>query len=532
MYTKQAEKLITTLKQGIPENFYAGEGISRIQVDVFVSRIAKIYEKIRNAIDYKEEHLLRKNAILRIIQRRLTIKISSDVIAFGLIKELVRAGYLDNNFIPERKVDQAQKIIEKYLAIFNLSGARRTNGRGQKLFRWLLEICACEIEESLMPPLQQRALVEFVYQLLRPEIKLLDKDLSPKDKDLHVYLAIYRALVKSDASMINFLLFKYYYPGWVKVSEQTQIMEAAKKIRNLKKEIERHQKHPLNEKLFRIFKKQAFTFFVLRDIILANPKQAEDIFNNPQQLEYHIRTTCDKLYKKARTKLRRSIVRVTIYIFITKMFLALLLEFPYDYYIAKEITYLPLAINALFPPLLMVFIGTFIRVPSKKNTDKVVKLSNEIIYHNKIGDIKGLGNTVKHNSFFKLMFNILYFVLFSVSFGVLIYILLQLQFNVFSILVFLLFLSLISFFGIKLRYNIRDLIVFDKKENPLVFLINLFSLPFLNAGHWLSVKFQKINVFAFILDFIIEAPFKIFLEVIEDWISFLREKKEEIYNQE
>ena len=78
----------------------------------------------------------------------------------------------------------------------------------------------------------------------------------------------------------------------------------------------------------------------------------------------------------------------------------------------------------------------------------------------------------------------------------------------------------------------RELIVVDRKENPLVLLINLFTLPFLKAGHWISEKFSKINIFVFILDFIIEAPFKIFLEVIEDWIAFLREKKEEIYNKE
>lgn len=532
MITQTAEKLLDSLKRGAPQNIYLGEGIRRIQVDAFVSRLAKIYEKIRNAIDYKEEHLLRKNAIFRIIQRRLTIKISTDIIAMGLIKEMIRAGYLENDFIPERKVHEVQKIIEKYLALFNLSGAKRTTSDGQKLFTWLLEVCACEIEESLMPPIQQRALVDFMYQLIKPEVKLLDRDLSPKEKDLYIYIAVFRALVRSDVPMVNFLLFKYFYPGWTKVNQKTQIMDVAKKIRNLKKEIERHQKNPLVEKLLRIFKKYTFIFFVLRDIIIENPKKAEEIFNDPKELEYHIRTTCNKLYKKAKTKLRRSIVRVTIYIFITKMLLALLLEFPYDYYIAKEVIYLPLIINAMFPPLLMVLIGTFIRVPSRKNTDKVVKFSQEIVYSNKISGIKGLAQTVKRNTFFKFMFYLLYLVLFSISFGVLIYVLIRLNFNIFSILVFLLFLSLISFFGIKLRYNIRDLIVFDRKENLLVFLFNLFSLPFLNAGHWISVKFQKINIFVFILDFIIEAPFKIFLEVIEDWINFLREKKEELYSRE
>jgi len=531
MVTKVTEKLIALLKRGGAENLYAGEGIVRVQVDVFVSRIAKIYEKIRNAIDYKEDHLLRKNAIDRIIQRRLMIKISTDGLAEGLIKELIRGGYLENDFIPVKKVNEIQGIIERYLSLYNLSGARRTNGEGQKLFRWLLEICSCEIEESLMPPLQQIALVEFMYRVMRPEVNIADKELSEKEKDLHIYLAIYRGLVKSDVPMVNFLLFKYNYPAWPK-AEHLEIMEVAKKIRNFKNKIESQQKYPLGEKLLRLFKKYTFIFFVLRDIILENPKEAEQIFNNPQELEYQIRKVCKELYQKAKVKLRRSIVRVTIYIFITKMMLALLLELPYDIYIARHVVYTPLIINALFPPILMILIGTFINVPSKKNTDKVVNIATQIVYQNKVADLRGIGKTVKENAFWKTVYNLLYLLLFAVSFGALVYILWKLRFTTFSILIFLLFLSIISFFGIKLRYNIRELVVFDKKESPLFFLINLFSLPFLNVGHWIAVRFVKINIFVFILDFIIEAPFKVFLEVIEDWINFLKEKKEEIYNQQ
>jgi len=531
MLTKAIQKLISSLINFAPANYYVGAETNRVHVDAFVSGIAKIYEKIRNAIDYKEEHLLRKNAIFRIIQRRLMIRISTNQISLGLIKELIRGGYIENDLIPQKKVDQVQKIIEKYIALYNLSGSKRNNGEGQKLFKWLLEICACEVEEAITPPLQERAMVEFVYQLMRPQINIADKEFSEKEKDLHIYIAIYRAMVKLDVAMMNYLLFKYYYPGWANV-DHTQVMLVAKKIRNLKKEIIRQQNHPIGERLVKVIKKYSFVFFVLRDIILADPKKAQEIFNNPQELEYQIRSTCEKLYKKAKTKLRRSIVRVTIYIFITKMMLALVLEFPYDYYIAKQVAYLPLLINAIFPPLLMVFIGTFIRVPAKKNTNRVVGLAQEAVYQNKISGIKGLGQTGRRTSFLTLAFYILYLTLFSISFGVLIYILISLGFNIFSMLIFLLFLSIISFFGIKLRLNIRDLTVVDKKESWPMFLFQLFSLPFLNVGHWVSVKFSKINLFVFILDFIIEAPFKIFLEVIEDWISFLREKKEEMYSQE
>ena len=48
-------------------------------------------------------------------------------------------------------------------------------------------------------------------------------------------------------------------------------------------------------------------------------------------------------------------------------------------------------------------------------------------------------------------------------------------------------------------------------------------------GRWLSLNAPKINVFTFILDFIIEAPFKTFVDVMDEWMNFIREKKEEIF---
>jgi hypothetical protein len=48
-------------------------------------------------------------------------------------------------------------------------------------------------------------------------------------------------------------------------------------------------------------------------------------------------------------------------------------------------------------------------------------------------------------------------------------------------------------------------------------------------GKWLSENFSRVNVFVFVLDFIIEAPFKIFVEIAEEWTKYVRERKEEIY---
>ncbi len=531
MTTEIIKKFISFTKKSDLKDYYLSAGPARIQVDAFISKIDFIYEKIRNAIDYKEDHLLRKNAIQRIIWRRLNINLSSESMGLALIKELIRAGYLENNLIPEGKVEEADGIIEKYLTLMNLSAVKKGTREGNKLFRWLLSLAACEIEETLVPPLQHKALTNFAYQVLGKDIKIVDEKLKGGEKNLQVLIAIHRALIKSDIAMISYLAWKYYNPNW-KEMDHKQVMQAAKKVQNLKQAIDGQINYHLSEKLLRLFKKYSIVFQVLQEIILENPVEAEKIFNDPEELEFQIRTTCEKLYKKARKKLRRSILRVTIYIFITKMFLVLLLELPYEHYIAQSVIYLPLIINALFPPFLMLLVGLIIKVPSKKNTKMVVEVAHEMVYKGKIDKIAGVGQAVKRTPFMSFMFSLFYLILFSASFGVTIAILIKLSFTVLSICVFLLFLSLVSFFGIKIRQGVRELVIVAKKENPIAFLINLLSLPFLRLGYWFSIKFAKINLFVFIFDFIIEAPFKIFLEVVEDWIAFLREKKEEIYNQQ
>ena len=52
---------------------------STISVSEVSSALAFYYEKIRNIIDYQDEHLLRQSAIKRILNRRLIFQESRDV---------------------------------------------------------------------------------------------------------------------------------------------------------------------------------------------------------------------------------------------------------------------------------------------------------------------------------------------------------------------------------------------------------------------------------------------------------------------
>jgi hypothetical protein len=102
------------------------------------------------------------------------------------------------------------------------------------------------------------------------------------------------------------------------------------------------------------------------------------------------------------------------------------------------------------------------------------------------------------------------------------------NFNWVSIIIFLFFLAFVSFFSVRVKKNIKELIVAEKKDNLADFLFNFFYMPIVATGRWLSNKASKVNIFMFIMDFIIEAPFKVFVEIAEDWTKYVKEKKEEI----
>jgi len=170
-----------------------------------------------------------------------------------------------------------------------------------------------------------------------------------------------------------------------------------------------------------------------------------------------------------------------------------------------------------------------IRVPSKKNTERIIKGIKEIVYDEEQSDVLPLKTRLVEKKGFlsNLMLKVVYLLTYFLTFGLIIYFLQFLGFNVFSIMIFLFFLCLVSFFGYRIRQTPRELLVY-KKENFRIFIFDFLSLPIVRMGRWISLKSSKINVFVYFLDFVFEAPFKILIESIEKLSSFISEKREEV----
>ena len=517
----------------------ADDNEAKINVSDLISKMAFYYEKIRNSVDYKEEHLLRKNAIERILKRQIVIEsaislkdVKSRDISKNLLVELIRAGYLPNNSIPETKIDELDPIVNKYLLLksrFLEIHKELSVKEKNEYVRWFIALAASDIEERIGRNEVNKATVMYMFDVLKKNIVMPVGSDYEKDKEIQLYAGLHRNFMKYDEGMIDFIFFKYYIGDWNQADEGV-VVRVVNDIISVRKAIATQVTHPLVPQLDRLIIRYTVFFSILSEVIEENPIEIyNEIMNDPKAFPRQVKKVCAKRYEVTRSKLWRAAVRSIIYIFITKSVFAFLLEVPVSKLLGEAINNSSLLINITFPPFLLFLVILFTKLPSEENTNKIIEGISEIAFVEKQRkDPYVLRDPAKKKGFLNALFGFIYFVTFFISFGGVIYGLTLIKFNFVSIVIFLFFLALISFFSIRIRKGAKELIIIPPKENIFTFIADFFYVPIVAVGKWLSEKFARINVFVFILDFIIEAPFKIFVEVTEEWTKYVKARKEEI----
>lgn len=380
---------------------------------------------------------------------------------------------------------------------------------------------SAEVDETISPRKVEEALIRAMYRLIKERMHLEDKQ-----SDVQVFLAVRRSLFKEDSATLRYHLLQVYLDNWRNISKDSMV-EIKQNFIKFHNHLESQLNNSLNVQISKQLKPLTPPFLILKDLIDKN-EEIENLINNPKKLDEDIETTCGRKYQLVKSRVNRSIFRSTIYIFLTKMLLTYVFEMPADLYLYGKIKLIPLSINTIFPPTLMYLIGSSISLPGKNNTEKITKMIHEIIYEPPQKANSFSIKFEKKNSFAINMFAIVYLISFVLSFGMIIFLLDLLNFGIVSGSLFLLFLCVVSFFAFRIRNTAKEYMVEDKKEGILSAIVDFFAIPFLQMGQWLSVRFAQFNIFMFILDFVIEAPFKAFIEIAEEWIQFLKQKKEEI----
>lgn len=506
-------------------------GVAKIEVHDTISNVAWAYEKLRQAIDYQDEHLLRKNAIERILRRRLVTGVTAEELAEPLVLELIRGRYLANNAIPVTAIQAVADTVNAYVHLWTKVPTQVDDREADRLFDWYIGLLAADLNQRLSPPSTDAHLVQLMFTVTHRDITFAEEEMDEHEKNTQLFVAIHRALLKSDPNIIRFHLFLRRFPEWNHPNEEL-VQRLGARLPQIRQDIESQLFHPAGELLQRIMKKYAIIFHLFDDVAHAHGTEAAETISHPDRLAKEGRAAYAIRRKAVTAKIARSVIRSIIYVFLTKMLLTLLIELPADRWLAgnQRIDYQPLVINMIFPPALLMLIGVTIRPPGKKNEEAVIELLKKLVYH---GDerhaIVKPRKPIRRSAFFIYVYRALYTVLFLFVFGGIIGVLTYLGFTPVSTFIFILFLTIVSFFGIRVRLLSKELLVVDQRENLFTVLFDFFTVPILQVGRWISLRAPKINVLIFFLDVIIEAPFKAFLEAMEGFFGFLREKREEIY---
>ena len=518
----QAEKFL----KDFLETFLSNQKYLTREKSSEINSAALVYEKIRVAMEYQEEHLIFKNAIARILRRRYTLlpSIKSLMLTQDLMRELAWADYVNPETLDKKTWTEIGIIIDRYLVILNNlnCGIYSKLDLQKKIIDWM----ACEIEDNIRPKEENELLINYASSILNKNLIINSPKISPEDNDLLLKITVYNLLFKPDIPLVEYYLLNKIYPNF----KSFNIAEAKKFALSFEpyfNKINRYLNHPLRTNYVHYVKRFIPPFIVLRSTLASGNFIAENVLQAPSVLETETMETYRAMINSARTKVFRGTMRALIFILFTKIILALIIEVPYDRYFTGGIHFLSLFINILTPVILMFVAGTFVKSPPPKNAKFVAEAVSRILYDGNIGEKKFNLILKKSNRSFAI-FN-LFYGLFNIAILVgVIWLLLILQFNLVSIILFFLFISIVSFFSFRIRNIALELAMQRSSDDAITSAIEVLFLPFIKIGKYISGKFALFNPTMMLVDFLIEAPLKTIIRIVNYWRRFVNAKKEEM----
>ncbi len=492
------------------------EGEELITVSAATKRIAYTYERFRNILEPDEEDILRRKAIWRILDRRLEEDKQPRAIATSLLQELIRAHYIAP--LPRSYADD----IARYIAIAAAVLPRLSNKAGGHF----LEVVSVSIDRILYPRRLEEAMVDTMYHDLYKRLIWADDLIPEADRPAQLYISCHRALFAADETEIKYHFFINQFTFW-RTTEATE-GEITLLIREIPAYFESLQSmlyHSGRERLLRIIRPAAVPYRILLDIIKKN---SDAVWESEDTLGTAAAEAVTKRSEHIQTRITRRAWHSILFLFFTKTLVALFLELPYELFLLGAIHWLALGANIAFHPLLLLFSSITVRMPGASNTEKIVDHVKRIV------DEEGTLPTIvidkprRYGVLTWTLFALVYTAIFMLIFWRLFLFLDQLEFSLPAILIFVVFLGLVSFLAMRIRRSVDDIRVVPKKEGAIGIFFSFLSLPILEFGRWLTSHISQLNLILFVMDLVLEAPFKVSIDIIEEWFAFVRDRKEEI----
>ena len=173
-----------------------------INVNRLVSEIATWYEKFRNAMDYREEEVVRRAAIERILKRRFIFSFGGEngqKIGPILMRELLWARYFPDASISDEEIKKVSDVIDLYLELREQLLARQHDQK-IKIDPLIYELLSSHLEVMLNKSKDVELISNFIFHLLHERI--IVKDDTQENRDIQVFIAVRRAFAKDDIAFL------------------------------------------------------------------------------------------------------------------------------------------------------------------------------------------------------------------------------------------------------------------------------------------------------------------------------------------
>lgn len=518
--------------------------VSPLEVDELASKIAKLYEKVRRIIDWKEENIIRRTAIERILKRTLLSELSgigqssldAQKLTEPLVLEMMRSGYFEPGKVSKNKIPLAKKSLEKYIHILDKSPiSQKSNSLKIKervnFFNWILEIAACEIEEILEPAFKENSLMNFMTTTLFQRLKVFPTGkMSEEEILVQTYIAVHRSLYSLDSPLIIYNLIKYYYPRWFEGDEQF-IEDFTQNIDQIKARLESDLEHQYGKEFFKLCDRYDAAFLILGDVLKEfeeDPDLIKEKLSDKIQLQESIRAVYNRRLGTLKQRLYRSAIYSTLSIFVAGIASFFIFEGPVAELIGEGFSWFALLIDLGVPSALMFLLVITIKPPDKKNLDRVNEEVQKILSSISSNEVYEIYLEKKKHWLINSIFSA-FSMLGGIAGAYTIFMIFKIAGVPWtSIYVDTMNVAMVVFAAMVVRHKAQELTI-QEGGGFLTMLLDFFYLPLAKFGQWLSQKWKEYNIVSVFFSALIDSPFSMLVGLIEDWRAFLRDRRSDIH---
>lgn len=514
-----ADVLIATFEQT-----QAPQKEGKIVVNQLVSKVASWYERLRNVMEYREDEIILRASIERILKRRI-ILLGGDgeKVAQPLIRELIWARYFPEKAFSESTIVEVEEAINLHLYLRDEIITKHGFSEN-KADKWFYDLLSSKIEHILNPQKEKETIANFMYQVMKDNVRIIDD--TEQNRDVQVFIAIRRAFARDDLASLRYHLFTQYFG----LFQKSTLEDISARFIEGYQEIQKQLHYLRKDTIYTYVKDKTAVFLILYDLLRIHKGNLREIAHNEEELKASVFAICQTRYNEIAAKVKRALIRSVLFILLTKVFFAFAVEGTYEKMAYGQVIWSSIIINTGIPPLLMIFVGILMKSPSQDNSERILSYVKKLLYE----ENPAIGTPLEIKKYeeqtrpvLNTIFTALWFLSFLVTFGILIFILSKIGFSVVSQGIFLFFLAVVSFLTFRIGL-MSHMYAVEERLGWVTPISDFFFMPIVRVGRHLTEGVSQINIFLFIFDFIIEAPFKGIFGFVEQWFFFLYQKREKL----